>query len=352
MRTLYLIRHGAPEVRERHTCGYAEDVPLSPEGRQQAERLRDWARERSLAAVYTSPALRCLQTAQILAEERAPVHSDSGLAEVDTGLWTGLPFEEIKKRWPEEYARRGRSIGTCPPPGGESFVQAGERMERTTSRLLAQSQGDLAVVAHGGINRGWLCRLLGRSPNQVLALPQPWGGISEIQVDGPRFSVTQIGMRPNRCPASEEIETLWAKYATPDPVRNHCKAVARRAGELADRVEEPLDRALLQAACLLHDLVRDWPNHARACGGLMVQEGWPALGEIISLHHDLPEEAGTEAALLYLADKLVQGDRPVSLEERFGAKRALCGTPEALAAWEGRYNRALRAAERLGLDIA
>lgn len=106
------------------------------------------------------------------------------------------------------------------------------------------------------------------------------------------------------------------------------------------------------AACLFHDLVRDWPDHAHACGELMVKEGWPVLGEVICVHHDLPEEAGVEAALLYLADKLVQGERTVSLHQRFGAKRSLCRTPKALAAWERRYHRALQAAEQLGLDIA
>jgi len=351
MRTLYLIRHGQPQMREGKTCGYAQDVPLSGEGRRQAEELEVWVREKPITAVYTSPALRCRQTAEILAAGRVPVRVEDGLAEVDTGAWTGLTFEEIKRRWPAEYDRRGKALGTFPPPGGESFVQAGERMERTMVRLLSGSEGDLAVVAHGGINRGWLCRLLGRSANQVLALPQPWGGITEVQVDGEMFNVQKLGVRPTPWPSRRETEELWERYATPDPVRAHCEAVARRAMELAGQTGQPADRELLNAACLLHDLVRDWPDHAHACGELMTKEGWPELGAVIAVHHDLPEGAGTEACLLYLADKLVQGDRLVSLEERFEAKRALCGMPEALAAWERRCRRARQAAEQLGLDV-
>lgn len=351
MRTLYLIRHGQPQVRERHTCGYAQDVPLSPEGVRQAEQLRQWARDKRLSAVYASPLLRCRQTADILAGEYIPVRLDDGLREVDTGDWTGLAFDEIKRRWPAEYERRGRELGTFPPPRGESFAQAGVRMEETVARLLSESRGDIAVTAHGGINRGWLCRLLGRSPNQAMALPQPWGGISEIRVDGGRFTVLRLGARPTPWPDKGEIEALWEKYGTPAPVRAHCRAVARRAGELAGQVDLPVDLELLHAACLLHDLVRDWPDHARAGGERLVQEGWPELGGLIAVHHDLPQGAGTEASLLYLADKLVQGAEPVSLEERFQAKRALCGMPEALAAWERRYRRARQAAEQLGLDL-
>ena len=350
MRTLYLIRHGQPQGWEGRTCGYREDVSLSEAGLRQAGALRDWARERPVSAVYTSPALRCVQTAQILAEGRIAVREEAGLAEVDTGLWTGLPFEEIKRRWPEKYTRRGRSIGTVPPPGGESFAQAGERMERAVGEILARSEGDVAVVAHGGVNRGWLCRLLGRSSDQVMTLPQPWGGVTEIYFDGERFAVGRLGIRPTPWPDRREVEALWEKYAAPGPVRAHCEAVARRAMELADRVEGPVDRGLLRAACLLHDLVRDWPDHARACAGELVREGWPEPGDVIAVHHDLPEGAGTEAGLLYLADKLVRGDRPVSLEERFGAKRALCSTPEALEAWERRFRRAREVMRELGLE--
>lgn len=351
MRTLYLIRHGQPLVQERHTCGYTQDIPLSETGVRQVEELREWAREKPITAIYTSPALRCIQTAERMADGCVPVHGVDGLSEMDTGAWTGLPFAEIKKLWPAEYDRRGQSIGTYPPPGGESFAQAGERMEQAVSRLLSESEGDVVIVAHGGVNRGWLCRLLGCSPNRALTLPQPWGGFSEIQLDGGHLSVRRMGIRPRRCPCSEEIEALWERYNTPAPVREHCVAVARKALELAEQTKQPSERELLNAACLLHDLVRDWPDHARACGELMTKEGWPELGAVIAVHHDLPERVGTEAALLYLADKLVQGDRPVSLEERFGAKRALCGMPEALAAWERRYWRARQAAEELGLTV-
>lgn len=349
MRTLYLIRHGQPLTDQRRACGYAQDVPLSPEGRRQAEALALWARDKEIQAVYASPLLRCRQTADILAGEYTPVYLEDGLREVDTGDWTGLTFEEIKARWPAEYQRRGRELGTFPPPGGESFAQAGERMEGTVARLLSKTRGNLAVVAHGGINRGWLCRLLGRSPDQVMALPQPWGGLTEVRVDGHRLTVERLGVRPSLWPSREEVEALWKKYGTPDAVRAHCQAVALRAGELAGQTGLTLDLALLNAACLLHDLVRDRPDHARAGGERLVQEGWPEVGALVSVHHDLPREAGAEASLLFLADKLVQGTRPVTLEERFQAKRALCKTPEALAAWEGRFCQAREAAERLNL---
>lgn len=349
MRTLYLIRHGRP--REGRICGRAQDVPLSEAGLRQAAELGIWARKKPLTAIYTSPALRCRQTAGAMAGDRLPVQVEEGLAEVDIGGWSSSPSDEMGERWPAEYERRRRELDAFPPPEGESFAQAGERMERTVAGLLSRSQGDVAVVAHSGASRGWLCRLLGRSANQALTLPQPWGGITEIVLDEGRRSVLRLGVRPRLWPDAWEIEALWDRYGTPTAVRAHCQAVAQRAMELAEQSGQLPDRGLLNAACLLHDLVRDWPDHAHACGEIMAKEGWPELGAVIAVHHDLPKEAGTEACLLYLADKLVQGDRPVSLEERFESKRALCGMPEVLAAWERRHQRARQAAKQLGLEV-
>ena len=90
MRTLYLIRHGQPQVQEGRTCGYRSDVPLSESGLRQAEQLRDWARSRDLSAVYTSPLTRCRQTADILAGEYTPVYLEDDLREVDTGAVSEL----------------------------------------------------------------------------------------------------------------------------------------------------------------------------------------------------------------------------------------------------------------------
>lgn len=348
MRTLYLIRHGQPVYGGSHTCSYSEDVPLDCVGEQQARNLGDWARTVSLRAVFSSPLTRCVQTARHLG---LPVQTAEALREVDTGLWTGLSFQEISARFPAEYAQRGRHLGTTAPPGGESFAQAGARMARAIAPLLEQTEGDLAIVAHGGINRGWLCRLLERDPDEVMSLPQPWGGISAVSISPEGwYAVQWVGRMPERQPGPLLLEALLQRYPPPEGVLAHGEAVARQALELAGRSERPADRRLLHAACLLHDLVRDRPNHPQACGELLAREGYPELGAIVSLHHDLPQGAGPEASLLYLADKLVRGVERVTLAQRFEAARRKCTTPEAIAAWETRYRRAREIAAEFHLE--
>ena len=62
---------------------------------------------------------------------------------------------------------------------------------------------------------------------------------------------------------------------------------------------------------------------------------------------DLPEEKLgylNESLIVYLADKQVQGERRVTIEERFAAKREkFKDNPEALEGRERRYQLAKRA---------
>lgn len=353
-RTLFLIRHAQPLSGDGpKRCSLPEDAPLDEAGLHQAALLGQWAREQELTAVWSSPFLRAIQTAQGLAADRLPIQIADDLREMDSGHWEGLTFDEIKLRWPKEYEARGAALGTTPPPGGESFADAGVRLGRAIDRILSQTTGNIAVVAHGGANRGWLCTLLGWGPHRVMEVRQPWGGITAITVeaDGTLFP-SSIGQQPFLYPDTFLQEQLLTRCGTPSRVIAHCRAVARCALQLAQQIHEPVDTGLLEAACLLHDILRDKPQHAAAGAKLLNKEGYPRLAEIISCHHDLPEETDTESRLLYLADKLIQEDQTVSLEERFQQARKKCGTDQALAAWQRRYDAAMDIIKRFQLQLS
>ena len=147
-------------------------------------------------------------------------------------------------------------------------------------------------------------------------------------------------------PSDEKITQLLNQNDTPDPVRAHCAAVAEKAEFLAARINRPYDPDLLRAACLLHDIARaSGKNHAAAGAEIILQAGYPLLAEIVGQHHDLKHPASIEAQLLYLADKLVQETREVTLQERFSASRKKCTTPESMECWQRRYHDALRIAK-------
>lgn len=148
------------------------------------------------------------------------------------------------------------------------------------------------------------------------------------------------------CPNPDECEELLKLAETPPAAAEHGRAVARVAMKLARGLppEIRLRRDCLEAAALLHDLKKGSEGHEEAGSRWVEERGYPGLARLIGSHRDLAHcEDEWEACLLYLADKLVQGTRIVSLEGRMEQMRVrFAGDSEAVAAAETRLGKAMR----------
>ena len=334
MRTVYLVRHGMVDFPGgKRRCIGRTDLPLNYVGRKQAEDLREYFRSRPIEAVFTSPLERTLETARILAEDRLPVQESEGLMELYMGEWENVPLCDLKKGLESE------------PILGEGREQGVRRMDRAVRDILARTSGDVVVVAHGGINCCYLAGLTGQPLATSRALTQPYGGISRIIIDdNGRIFAAEFGRKPRISPCDRECRDIWDHYGTPERVRRHCVAVACHAvglGALLSKAGYPMDMGLIRSAALLHDVVREKKDHAAEGAGILVREGYPMVADVIRHHHDLAEEILDETAVVYLADKLIQGEREVSLDERFTGSRAKCqGNAQAMEAHERRYRQA------------
>lgn len=162
------------------------------------------------------------------------------------------------------------------------------------------------------------------------------------------FSALQRRAERWEIPSRAECRALLAQsYAANDPVVRHSEAVAALAVELGAALNAAgggLDLQLIEAAGLLHDLARREPQHARLGAERLTALGFAAVAELVAGHMDQPAPQGPQidaAQLLFLADKLVQGGRRVTLEERFQAVRSrFRDDPEVLAKIGGRLETA------------
>ena len=94
---LILIRHGLP-VRSAETS----DPPLSDVGHDQARRAAAWLSGETIGAVYASPMLRAVQTAEpFVAMSGLPLATEPGVVEFNRDSGTYVPMEELKR---EDYA--------------------------------------------------------------------------------------------------------------------------------------------------------------------------------------------------------------------------------------------------------
>ena len=341
MRTVYLIRHGEPDFPDgQRLCISRTDLPLSTVGRMQGVLLAAALGNTGLSGVYHSGALRASQTAVCLSPD---ARRAEGFEELGVGDWEGLTFQEIRKRYPKEYELRGKAPFDHLIPGGERPADCLDRAKHALRGLLERTEGSIAVVTHAGLCRLLLNELLKRPPEEFLDVPQPYGCVNVLQYEDEKLTVLSVGTRPHPSLEDTLCEKLHKAAGTPEAVYRHCLAVADKADALAALMERrgiALDRKTLRAAALLHDIARTAPDHAAAGADWLARLGYPTVGEIVSCHHDWsgedPEDM-PEAALVYVADKLVQGDQVVTLEERFEKSLKACLTPEAKAAHQRRW---------------
>src|SRR5713226_3857361 len=124
--TLYLIRHAATEAnlaRPAHLQGRRHDPPLARVGIRQAEATRDFLAIRPIEHCYSSPLLRAVQTAAIVAAPHglSPIPLEA-LTECDVGTWEGLDWQTIRGRDGDGYRRFTDNPAVHGYPGGESFA--------------------------------------------------------------------------------------------------------------------------------------------------------------------------------------------------------------------------------------
>ncbi len=321
----WLIRHGKPELPGgAKLCLGRTDVPLGGAGRLEAALLGCVL---SPAAVYSSPLSRALDTARALADEVTVL---PGLAERSTGEWDGLSFDEIRRRWPELYERRGREPG-LDMPGAEPAGEALARFSAALDEILARTPDGAAVVTHAGVMELYLASL-----GADCARP-PCGSVTLIE--GGR--VLSAGVLPRPELDDAVCRRLLEAAPIPDKVRAHCAAVADAAGEIAR--DTGLDERAVRSGAYLHDIARTLPHHPYAGAAWLEELGYAGTAELVRRHNDHDGRVLDEAGAVCLADKLVLGTRRCSVTERFAASEAKCDTPEKHAAWAARR----AAAERL-----
>ena len=120
-------------------------------------------------------------------------------------------------------------------------------------------------------------------------------------------------------------QLLNERFAADSPVVGHSRAVAQLALLMAGRVNDSgcrLDLELIESAALLHDLAKGEPRHAAAGAAMLRSMGYDAVADLVAVHMELPPREGDAidaADLLFLADKLMEGERFVPLETRFPA---------------------------------
>ena len=150
--TTLMARHGAStySLEKRFSGSGGVDVPLAPIGIEQAEALAQEVKIRgNVTHIVSSPILRTLQTAHIVAEATGlSVSENANFAECSFGDWDGLTFADVREKWPRELDEWLANSNVA-PPGGESLSECRDRVNRGREQVIEEFPAQtILVVSH------------------------------------------------------------------------------------------------------------------------------------------------------------------------------------------------------------
>ena len=147
MATVLLLRHGRTTANASGGLAGHQPVELDDTGREQSERVGARLRPLPLAAVVTSPLIRCRQTLTLALPDAGPV-VDERLIECGYGDWEGQPLKKLAKDplWP--VVQQHPSAVTF--PNGEAMAAMAARA------VAAVRHWDAVVSAEHGPEALWL----------------------------------------------------------------------------------------------------------------------------------------------------------------------------------------------------
>jgi broad specificity phosphatase PhoE len=163
MTAIVLVRHGETVWHADNRYAGSSDVPLTPAGIGQAERLARWARGAGLAAIYSSPLSRAGETAAAVARATGlEPRRDERLRELDFGEAEGLTTADMEAAFPAALRAFRGDPSAHHLPDGEDPQRAADRGVACLREIAAaHPAGRVLVVAHSTLKRLVLCRLLG-----------------------------------------------------------------------------------------------------------------------------------------------------------------------------------------------
>ena len=192
---IYLVRHGETEPNRRGLALGRRDVPLAEHGVWQAGRLAVALSGERLAAVYSSPLQRCLDTARAVAScHGLEVRVEERLIEMDIGDLEGLTFAEISSRFPGLLERWAGGPGpSVVMPGGERLLDVQERAWALVEELRERHREEQVVaVTHNFVILSLLARVLGIDLSQFRRLRHSLAAISMVQFDARGLTVERL----------------------------------------------------------------------------------------------------------------------------------------------------------------
>jgi probable phosphoglycerate mutase len=197
MTTFLLIRHGETDWVGQRIMGWSPGIHVSPSGQAEVEWLAESLAGVPLAAVYSSPLERALDTATAIARRHGmEVRPHEAFGEIRFGDWTGRALSELDK---EEHWQRWNTVrGLTRAPHGELTLEVQLRMYDGLIELRDRHpEQNVAVVSHGDPIRAIIAHLAGMPIDLALRLRVDTASVSVVRLGDWAPEIMGVNQRAN-----------------------------------------------------------------------------------------------------------------------------------------------------------
>ena len=188
------VRHGESAWNRSHRYTGQEDVPLSELGYEQAARVAIRLRDEPLAAIYSSPLARTMETARPTAERHGlRLQEESAFAEIHHGQWQGLTTSEVAEQFSNQLQMWRDEPHLVVMPGGESLEDVRRRAIPAFREIVASHADEtIALFSHDAVQRVVLLDSLGIPFDRFWEWRIENASVTVLEYDGTSFELALL----------------------------------------------------------------------------------------------------------------------------------------------------------------
>ena len=165
---LLLVRHGETNANLQMRWSGYNDIKstfLTERGKEQAKQLCSWLKKSALfpTHIYSSPQIRSKDTCNIATNfYNLPIRLTNDLRETNPGIFEGLTWEEIEKKYPDKSSAFVNSRNWTLITKSENDEERLERGKKIFNFLLSNhsNKDTVFIFSHGGIMRQIIAAIL------------------------------------------------------------------------------------------------------------------------------------------------------------------------------------------------
>ena len=169
VKNLFLIRHTETGYNIENRIG--GDPPLTMKGRKQSLALGRFFKKKKISYIFTSSKQRTIKTARDIAsmQNDCRIIPLKEFDEINAGICERMTYEDIEKKMPHVFKKRGADKYNYIYPDGESYAQMKPRIIEGIKKafFLNRHADNIMIVGHQAINRMILSHFLYRREDDV-----------------------------------------------------------------------------------------------------------------------------------------------------------------------------------------